>query len=258
MNAPESVPPGLSEDRYFGGRLTLRQPLDGLRAGDDALLLAAAVPAKTGERVFEAGIGTGAAALALLSRVTATNVVGVEIDAGHASLARDNARLNRLDSRLQVIEADLAAATAAFLRGRDVEVPFGHAFANPPFHSAGRVRAPRAASRERAHVAAPASLEMWIARLADLVTGGGSVTVIHLAMSLGPLIAAFEARLGGIVVLPLAPKAGGDATRVIVRARKGSRAPLRLMAPLVLHGAGGDYTSSAEAVLREGAGLDLD
>ena len=60
---------------------------------------------------------------------------------------------------------------------------------------------------------------------------------------------------------PPARDAGRDATRVLVRARKSSRAPLRLHPPLRLHAGsshaadGVDYTVEAETILRDMAEL---
>ena len=70
-------------------------------------------------------------------------------------------------------------------------------------------------------------------------------------------------RAGDIAVLPLAARAGRDAKRVIVKARKGSGGPFRLAAPLVLHEGethladGDDFSARARAVLRDGAPLDF-
>ena len=80
--------------------------------------------------------------------------------------------------------------------------------------------------------------------------------MIHRVDRLDDLLAALAGRFGGIVVFPLWPKAGRDAKRLIVTARKGVRSPLRLSAGLVLHDEAGGYTKEADAVLR-GAGLDL-
>jgi tRNA1Val (adenine37-N6)-methyltransferase len=63
------------------------------------------------------------------------------------------------------------------------------------------------------------------------------------------------------MVLPLAPRTGRAAPRVIVQARKLGRSPFRLLAPFVIHAGpahDGDresYTPEAEAVLRGGGGL---
>ncbi|HSP26411.1 MAG TPA: hypothetical protein VLQ65_14675, partial [Saliniramus sp.] len=53
-----------------------------------------------------------------------------------------------------------------------------------------------------------------------------------------------------IVVRPVHPRAGADASRVIVTAIKGGRSPLRVAASLVLHGEDGRFTDAAEALHR--------
>jgi tRNA1(Val) A37 N6-methylase TrmN6 len=60
------------------------------------------------------------------------------------------------------------------------------------------------------------------------------------------------------VVFPLWPSdAAAGAKRVIVAARKAARGPLRLARGLVLHEPDGRFTPAAEAVLRDGAPLNL-
>ena len=83
----------VTEDAALGGRLRLKQPRRGHRVGHDAVLLAAACPARVGERAVDLGAGVGAAGLALALRVEGTEVVLVEVDAGLARLATENAQL---------------------------------------------------------------------------------------------------------------------------------------------------------------------
>src|SRR6266571_2659777 len=90
----------LSEDAVLGGRLRLRQPKRGHRVGHDAILLAAACPARVGERAVDLGAGVGAAGLALAARVPGTAVTLVEIDSRLAALAAENAQLNGLAARI--------------------------------------------------------------------------------------------------------------------------------------------------------------
>jgi tRNA1(Val) A37 N6-methylase TrmN6 len=59
------------------------------------------------------------------------------------------------------------------------------------------------------------------------------------------------------VVFPLWAGEGRAASRVLVRARKQIAAPARLAPGLVLHEPDGRFTDAAEAVLREGRGLEL-
>src|SRR5487761_1188975 len=81
----------LTEDAFLGGKLRLRQPKSGHRAGHDAMLLAAATSARSGNRVVDFGAGVGAAGLALARRVAGIELVLVEIDQALAGLARGNA-----------------------------------------------------------------------------------------------------------------------------------------------------------------------
>ena len=96
----------LTDDGFLGGRLRILQPRVGYRAATDPVLLAAAVPAKPGQRALELGCGAGVASLCLLSRVPGLSVTGIERQAAYADLARQNAARNSLD--LMVIEGDLA------------------------------------------------------------------------------------------------------------------------------------------------------
>src|SRR5215831_16512265 len=86
-----------TEDAFLGGRLRLRQPKSGHRAGHDAMLLAAATSVRPGDRVVEFGAGVGAAGLALAKRANgAVALTLVEIEPQLAGLARDNAAANGL------------------------------------------------------------------------------------------------------------------------------------------------------------------
>ena len=64
-------------------------------------------------------------------------------------------------------------------------------------------------------------------------------------------------RLGAVAVLPVHARPDAPAIRVLMRARKGSRAPLEIYAGFVLTDASGRPTPAAEAVLRDGAALDF-
>lgn len=238
-------------DELLRGRVKLAQPQGGYRAAIDPVLLAAAVPAVSGDRVLELGCGVGAAALCLLARVPGTTLTGLEQQPDLVRLAQQNATANGWDERFTVLEGDLLRSPEAVAAGG-----FDHAMANPPYLEAGRADVSDDPLRAAANVEGEAKLADWIAALTRSVRRKGTVTVIHRADRLPELLAALQGRGGEIVVFPLWPGVGRDAKRVIVRARVGVATPTRISPGLLLHRDGG-FTPEVRAVLEEAAGLSL-
>lgn len=244
-----TAPLALTEDRLLGGRVALCQPREGLRAGLDPVLLAAAVPARPGERVLEAGCGSGAAFLCLAARVPGLSVLAVEQDPELAALAARNAAANGLGGRVEVIAGDVRDRALAHRLPR-----CAHAFANPPWWPGGT--APPGARRRAATHEATAALADWAGFLAAALAPGGSLTLVLPAARFDQGLAALAAAgCGAARLLPLWPRAGQAAKRVIVQGRLGRRGPARVEPGLVLHGPGQGFTPEAEAVLRGAAGL---
>jgi tRNA1(Val) A37 N6-methylase TrmN6 len=239
-----------TEDAMLDGRVRLRQPARGYRAGADAALLAAACDAQPGERVIEAGCGAGAALLAAAVRRPQAQFTGVERDPAAAALARENVARNGLDGRVGVLTADVAQRFAAL--GLP---PFDAAISNPPFFDEpGALRAP--APERRGAWIADDGLPVWVEFLVKAVREGGAITVIHRADRLADLLALLGAKCGSVQVRPVQPFADAPAKRVLIRAVKTGKAPLRLLPALVLHDrTGGKHTTEAEAILRGRAEL---
>jgi tRNA1(Val) A37 N6-methylase TrmN6 len=243
----------LTRDAFLGGRLLLWQPKAGYRAAIDPALLAAFAPASPGDRALDLGCGAGAAALCLAARTPELDLHGLELQPAYAALARRNAAANGV--ALAVHEGDLRRPPGA-LRA----VPFDLVILNPPFHDAAAPASPDA-GRDAAHREGAADLAAWIAAALRRLRPGGALALVHLPARLPAILCALDGRAGATEILPVAPRAGAAASRVLVRARKGSRAPLALLAPLDLHRGGAHdegrdgYGEAAEAVLRRGAAL---
>jgi len=243
---------GLSRDRLLDGRVCLMQPARGYRVAIDAVLLAAAVAARPGDSVLDAGTGVGAAGLCLLARQPLARVTGLDIQGDLAALARRNVAANGMAGRFAVVEGDIAAPSADLVAGS-----FDHVMANPPFRAEDHGHPSPDPGKATATVEGPGGLAAWLSFALAMVRPGGTITVIHQAPRLGDLLAGIGGRAGGIVVCPLWPAAGKPAGRVIVAGRKGGRAPLIVHPGLVLHQAGGAFTPAAETVLRDAGALDL-
>lgn len=236
-----------TEDRLLDGRVLLRQPERGFRAGLDAVLLAAFVPALPGERVLEAGCGSGAAFLCLAARVPGLAVAAVEREPAMAALARGNAAANGLAARIETGDiADLALARSLG--------PCDHAFANPPYWPGGTP--PPGAIRRAATHEEGTGLDAWVRFLSAALRQGGTLCLVLPAARFDAGVAALRgAGCGSVMLLPLAPRDGQAAKRVLLMARRGGRGPARLLPPFTLHGPGGAFTPAAEAILRDGAAL---
>ena len=230
---------GQTEDGFLGGLIRVRQPRDGFRSGLDAVMVAAAVPAGQGSRVLELGAGCGVAALCLAARVPGCLIEGVDLDAALVGLANQNAASNGMSLAVRFHAGDV------FALPRSLRRQFEHVFTNPPFHAPdgqGSPLAARVAARQD-----DGRLGDWLRSGLRRTAPGGSFTAILRADRLAEALGVLPER--GVSLLPLWPRAGSDAGRVIIQVIKGARSPLRLMNGLLLHRSDGRYTDEAEAVL---------
>ncbi len=232
----------VTEDAMLDGRLRLVQPRKGHRAGSDAVLLAAACGAVGAETVADFGAGVGA--------------VGLMVPA-LAALARRNVVLNGFEGRFSVCEADILAPAAMRRKAGLSACSADLVATNPPFWPAGRVRNSPDAARRAAHVMADAALVGWLRAAADVLVPDGRLVLIHRADGLAGLLAALAGRFGDIVVRPVHPRPDRPAVRLLVAARRGSRAPLRLLPGFVLHEPDGRFTPEADAVHRGRASVAM-
>jgi tRNA1(Val) A37 N6-methylase TrmN6 len=250
-----SIPSQLTDDAVLGGRLRLWQPRRGHRFGHDAILLAAATPARA--RAADLGAGVGAAGLALAARVPGIRITLVEISAGLAALAALNVARNELSGRVNAVALDVAAPAADYAAAGLPSASCDAVLMNPPFNDPTRHKSSPDRRRRAAHELARPSLVTWIDAAARLLRPGGIVTVIFRADGVADLLNALGGEFGAIALLPVHGKPGEPAIRVIVGAVKGSGALPAILPGLVLAEEDGTPTQAAEAVLRHGAALPL-
>lgn len=244
--------PDQTEDRFLAGQLRIRQPRVGYRAATDPVLLAAATPIEPGQSVLDLGCGVGTAGLCLAARVP-LSLTGLELQPAYAALARENAALNGISARIVV--GDLGQMPTELK-----QMNFDHVITNPPYHDISAIPSP---SRERdaAHREA-LPLADWLNAALARVRPKGWLTLIHRADRLDDILAALDGA-GDIAIKPLTARAGRDAKRVLIRARKGVRSPLRLCSPLVLHDGAAhtadreDFTPHARDILRGAATIEF-
>ena len=245
---------GLTEDLWLGGRLTLVQPKRGHRVGTDAALLVAAAGDARQGRIVDVGAGVGAVGLALAKSSALASVDLVEIDPELAELAESNAARNGLQARARVLRLDVLDPRAR--REAGLAELANCVVTNPPFFDAAAVRASPHEGKARAHVLPRAGLVDWIQASLTMLAPGGRFLMIHRPEALAMILAAIGTRLGAVALLPVHPAIGARAGRLLVSGVKGSKAPLRLVAALILHGADGRLTGEADAIHRGDALID--
>lgn len=250
------APPGLGEigeDRLLDGRLILRQPKRGHRAGSDAILLAAAVPDLAEGPLIDIGAGVGTIGLAVALTQPALHVLLLERDPELAALAADNIALNDLAARVSVVTGDIAGPSAALGLA---PASFACVAMNPPFYPPQGTRPSPVANRRAAHVA-EGSLDPWFRAARRLLRPGGRIVLIHRAQALAQVLEGLATGFGEVVIRPIHARADRPAIRIIVTAVLGSKKPAELLPAFVLNGVDGGFTPQSEAVHRGQARLPM-
>ncbi|MDB5562304.1 MAG: methyltransferase [Hyphomicrobiales bacterium] len=243
-------PQSLTRDAFLGGRLTVSQSESGFRAGLDSVLLGAAIAPQT-TSLLDLGCGAGVAALVGLTHNPAASGVLLDSNASALALAELNVAENGFAARARVLLLD---ATARGALRSEAGLPVDHftsVIANPPFFTTGRGTLADDGGRADARHMDAEALDLWVKTAAAAAAPRGEVIFIHTVESLAPLLAAFDARFGAVTLLPFLPRPGRAATRVLVRGIKGSRAPLKMLAPRMLHGeVGNAFAADIDPIFR--------
>ncbi len=244
----------VTRNDFLGGRISAFQPKSGFRAGSDSVLLAAAVRKET-TCILELGCGAGVAACCALSERAKAQALLVDMEAEALTLADKNLALNGFEKRAKTLLLDVTQKGSIREQAGLQTNCFSTIIANPPFFISSKGTGSPDALRKRARHMQKGELDNWVKTAAASASARGEIIFIHVMEALPELLAAFDARFGNIVILPIAPRAGEAATRVLIRGIKGSKAPLALMAPLILHGeTGREFLPEVEAIFRgEGA-----
>lgn len=245
----------VTRDAFLGGRLIVSQPARGFRAGLDSVLLGAAVGEQR-RSLLDLGAGVGTAALVSMAYNSDLAATLAEQNADMAALATDNAEQNGVKGRTRVVVTDVTASAAERRSAGIVDNGYDSVIANPPFFEQGGGTLAADTGRAGARHMDSDALDRWIRSAAAASAAGGEVIFIYPAPSLAGLLAGFDRRFGAITVLPLQPRVGEPASRVLVRGIKGSRAPLTLLGSRALHAeVGRNFAPEFDAIFRGDARL---
>lgn len=228
----------VTDDTFFGGRLTVRQPEDGYRYSIDALLLADFMRFKDGQTILELGTGCGIIPLILAFRYPALKIFGVEIQDQLARIAAENVRQNHLEERVFILHQDLKN-----LKLQQVPDQVQHVVCNPPYRriQSGRINPHKEKAGARHEIFA--GLADFVNMAARMLQLSGSLTTVYPATRLVDMVAHMRrANLEPKRLRMVHSKTGDPARLVLVTGVKGGRPALEVEPPLVIYRDDGDYT----------------
>lgn len=221
----------ITQDFFLRNKISMIQPKIGYRAGIDAVLLGAAGFHSKGENIAELGCGVGVALFSLLKRKEEAQqpykrALGLEIDEKTFELTKQNAQNNGIKN----LELD---NLNGLIPNNQYENQFDLVISNPPFFDDEKsIRGPDA-SRHKAYVIG-APLINWVKAMLRLCRAKGEILIIHRADRMFDILEALKGRAGDVRILPIHPKTSQNANRILIRARKYSKAPTQILGGLYL------------------------
>ena len=241
-----------TEDSLLGGKIMIRQPVQGYRVAIDPLLLAASISVEPGESVLDVGAGVGAAGLCLAARFPYCRIMGIERQIDLVRLATDNIRLNNLRERVEILHGDLKSPPPRLAAGS-----YSQVISNPPYFEMNSGRLSPVDSKALSNHEELADMEAWIKFCLLMLKPQGRITFIYRADMLDRLLSLFYGKVGDVSIFPLWPAKNHSAKRVIVQGIKGSKGSLSLLSGMFIHNEDGSFTQAADAILRNGESLLL-
>ncbi|MDI2090725.1 tRNA1(Val) (adenine(37)-N6)-methyltransferase [Commensalibacter oyaizuii] len=246
-----------SDGTLLEGKIFYRQYQEGYRTALEPILMAASIPAKSGQTVIEGGCGAGAGLMCLNHRVPEITGIGFEKHPEMITLANENFMLNKMPN-LKAIEVTLPKLPKrpfSFLPKGQEHVD--HVFANPPWHPHNTCRSPNS-KKDLAKRLPKGFLAEWIYALTRPLRQGGTLTLALSASLYAEASATMHHyKLGSIILFPLWPKINRPPRIILLQGRMGSTGGGHISPGLILHNDSGDFTTEANHVLREGKALPL-
>lgn len=242
-----------TEDQILGGRAMLLQPVAGFRAAIDPILLAATVPAETGDQVLDVGTGSGAAVIALLTRIKNISATGMDVQPGLIAMGARSAVRNDFESQARFMDVDIARPSSTV-----DAMMFDHVMSNPPFLPADCGQRPKDLARALATIESTADLKTWIQFMNNHLRDRGTLSVIHRADRVPEILNALGGGYGDVKILEcVSVDDGRPVKRAIVQAMKGVTSTEVIRGSLILHNTDGSYTDAAQAILRDAHHLTI-
>ncbi|MDR1375442.1 MAG: methyltransferase [Holosporaceae bacterium] len=228
-----------TEDNILNGKIRLFQPKNGYRVAVDPIILASLVALRPCHKVLDVGCGSGAISLILKLKEKAAEITAIDMDDEMCQICQRNGQANFLD--LEIITTEVGSFSDP-LKNRFFDV----VVTNPPFFSAQSFRpsnAKRFANFETL------DLLHWISYCLRKLKNNGVFYIIHCATRIGDILEVLN-KIGSVEIMPLFPKEGMEAKRVIIKCKKNHKSGAKILPGLCMHRADGCYSADLSDILK--------
>lgn len=215
----------IQDDRFF-------------KLGQDSIMLSAFVSPPNRAKIADLGCGNGALGVLLCERMPNISVTGIEIQLEVAALAYQNAELNGLLDRMEIVCKDIRNYKMMYDTGA-----FDYVVCNPPYFARNSGYKADGKNRSTARQETEGTTEDFIRAAAYLVKFGGRAAFVHRPERLCECIAMLQ-KYG------LEPKrmrfvhqnVNKEPSAVLIETRRGSAPGVTIMPPMIICGEDGRHT----------------
>lgn len=220
---------------------------EGYRYSIDSLLLSAFVQENKKElKLLEVGVGSGVISVLLGKRLPNYEFYGFEVQEDLYNLAKENFELNHLKVRLT-------------LRDMKAEVPkeeydfFDVLVSNPPFFKKGRGVLPPLEEVALAKHEISCRVEDLASLAKRVLKTKGDLYLIYPTNRLSEVLRVLEDfTLGPMFLKMIHSKPLEKSSLFLLKAQKGFKGQLTVLAPMIVYGDNGEYSEEAHKLFNEG------
>lgn len=217
--------------------LKIIQDTEGFRFGIDSVLLTEfARDIKHNSKIIDLGTGTGIIGILLSKKVNPSQIMGVETQKDVANMAQRSVELNKLESIMQIINADI----------KDIEFneeTFDTVITNPPYKKEGTGINSKNEKQKISRFETTVGLEEWIKISSKLLKSKGSFYMVYRPDRLTELFSNLKKYKLEIKRLRfIHSKVSEQSKLVLIKAVKEGREFLKIEKPLIIYNEDGEYT----------------
>lgn len=207
--------------------------------GMDAVLLSGFATAKKGDKVLDLGTGTGIIPILMEAKTEADHFCALEIQPESADMAIRSVKMNKLESKIEIIVGDIKNASTIFGKSK-----FDVVTSNPPYmpdeHGIKNENDAKTIARHEVLC----NLEDVVREAAAVLREGGHFYMVHRPLRLVEIFETLRKyRLEPKTMRFVYPSVDKCPSMVLIESILGAKPELKVGTPLIIYGPDGKYTS---------------